>query len=249
MKSITLNSKRHGNFTSSEIVKLTTNGRAKDSFGKPFYTYIAEKNMERRLGRSIDDEVTARPLSWGTLLEDIVFTLLGTEYKLCSSETVDHPKIDFWKGTPDAEKFDEGKTACDIKCPSTLKSFCGLIDAFAEGGMDQVREDHKDGNKFYWQIVSHACLLDAKYGELIVYCPYREELDHIREFAGNFDGPGQYRFFWIHSAEDEELPHLIKGGHYKNLNVLQFEIPQKDKYFLTNRVLAAGKELVEFHKK
>lgn len=255
MKSITLNPKRFGNFTSSEIFKLMSNGRAKDTFGKPYYTYISEKNIERRLGRSIQDDVTARPLSWGTLLEDVVFKIIPTDYKLCSSETVDHPIIKFWKGTPDAEKFDKGKTAVDIKCPMTLKSFCALIDLFRLGGMDAVRNGHgnipkhPDGEKFYWQIVSHACLLDAEHGELIVYCPYQEELEPIREYARRYEGPAQHRFFWIDLAQDEEMPHLIKGGHYENLNVLRFEIPKEDKALLTNRVLQAGKELVDFHKK
>lgn len=248
MKSITLNEKRFGNFTSSPIVKLTTNGPGKDTFGKPFYSYIQEKNMERRLGRSIQDEITARPLSWGNLVEERVFTLIGTEYKMCSSETLDHPTIDYWKGTPDLVKFDEGKTVVDIKSPYTLRSFCTFVDAF-KGGIEQVRTDHPDGEKYFWQIVSNAILTGSKWGELIVYCPYQDELEEIRELAANFDGANQYRFFWIHSAQDEELPHLKKGGYYKNLNVLKFEIPQEDKDFLTERVIEAGKELVEFHKK
>lgn len=205
--------------------------------------------MERRLGRSLTDEVMAKPLTWGTLLEDVVFQLLGTDYKLCSSETIDHPKIEFWKGTPDAQKFDEGLTAVEIKCPYTLESFCGIIDAFEDGGMEQARKDHRDADKWYWQTVSHACLMDAKYGELIVYCPYQEDLEELREYAANFDGGEQYKFFWIHMAHDAELPHLKKGGYYKSLNIMRFEIPKKDKVFLTNRILAAGKELVEFHKK
>lgn len=62
--SVLKNTLRHGNFTSSEIVALTTKGKAKDSFGKPALTYIEEKNMERRLGRSITTESNAKPLVW-----------------------------------------------------------------------------------------------------------------------------------------------------------------------------------------
>jgi hypothetical protein len=34
---------RVGNFTSSQVYRLCTFGRAKDSIGAPFYTYIQEK--------------------------------------------------------------------------------------------------------------------------------------------------------------------------------------------------------------
>ena len=56
---------RVGNFNSSEIVALTTQNKSKNGFGKPALTFIEECNFERRLDRSITDEVTARPLSWG----------------------------------------------------------------------------------------------------------------------------------------------------------------------------------------
>ncbi len=64
---------RVGNFTSSEIVALVSKGKEKGSFGKPALTYIEECNMERRLLRSVTDDVSARPLSWGLLVENIAF--------------------------------------------------------------------------------------------------------------------------------------------------------------------------------
>ena len=82
--------------------------------------------MERRLGRSLDKENNAHELSWGKLMEDRVFDLLGVEYELVSKDTIKHPKYSFWVGSPDANKFDEGRTVIDIKCPITLKSFCRL---------------------------------------------------------------------------------------------------------------------------
>jgi hypothetical protein len=244
-----MNEKRNGNFTSSEIVALTTNGRAKDSFGAPFFTYVAEKNMERMLKRSLNNESNARPLSWGKLCESKVFELLGPDYRLCSQDTIDHPEIEFWKGSPDAEKFDGANkdAAIDIKCPMTLKSFCTMIDSFNAGGILRLREEHKDGEKYYWQIVSNAILLGVDYGELIVYVPFEDELDQIRELAGQQDGTNIHKYYWIAMGLDEELPSLKRDGAYKNLNVLRFVIPAADKKFLTDRVLEAGKLLITFN--
>lgn len=243
---------RNGNFTSSEIHKLMTFGKAAGSFGKPATTYIHERNMERRLGRCLSTDVTARALSWGKLNEKTVFDMLGTEYRLCSDETLDHPDILYWKGSPDAEKFDDGKTVGDVKCPITLKSFCQLVDPLYENPklsglevMDLIRENHDDGDKFYWQIVSNACITKAKFGELIIYCPYQTELMDIRERARNWDGDKQHRFMWVDFSADEELPHLIPGGYYKNLNIIRFEIPVRDKNLLTLRVKEAGESLIQ----
>lgn len=240
-----MNPIRNGNFSSSGIVPLTTYDRSGKKPGVPFFSYIEEKNMERRLCRSVKDDVDARAVSWGHLLEGRSFNLLGTEYKLCSQETIQHPEIDYWCGSPDAEKFDAEKTVIDFKCPYTLKSFCQMVDGFAMDGIAGVREKHKDGNKYYWQIVSNAILTGAKFGELIVYAPYQSELEAIRELARNFDGEKQHRYRWIDLASDDELPFLLDGGYYKNINVMRFEIPSIDKQFLEERVIEGGKLLVE----
>lgn len=239
-----LSDSRNGNFTSSEIHRLMSNGRAKDSFGAPYYSYIEEKKMERRLGRSLSEDIFARPTTWGDLCEHRVFDLLGEEYIRCSKVTLSHPSIACWKGTPDVTKRD---TVGDIKCPKTLKSFCILVDSWKKGGMNLVRDRHDDGDKFYWQIVSNAILTNSKYGELIVYCPYQQELSIIREMASNFDGEKQVRFLWIAQSFDDELPFVIDGGYYKNLYVMNFEIQDEDKTALQERIESASKELPDIN--
>jgi len=244
---------RNGNFTSSEIVKLCSNGKAKGTFGAPFYTYIEETNMERRLGRALENEVDAKPLSWGKLCESVAFNALGLEYKLCSDVTLSHPTIEVWKGSPDALKGDD--TVIDFKCPMTLKSFCQLVDPYKENGkivhealtIEAVRANHKDGDKFFWQIVSNAAITGRKKGELIIYCPYQDELEGIRERASSAGEMGEYTK-WAYFSTDQQLPHLIRGGHYKNINIIPFTIFQKDIDFLTSRVLEAEKELEQFPK-
>lgn len=238
---------RNGNFTSSEIVRLTTSGKKAGSYGAHFYSYIEECNMERRLGRALEDETTARALSWGKLLEKRAFDLLSVDYVLCSSKTLSHPTIDFWKGSPDAVKEIESVRYCDdLKCPVTLKSFCQMVDPYCEDGkvihegltIEATRANHKDGDKYFWQIVSNSIITDSKKGELVVYMPYKDELDAIRLMA-----EGRPDCYWIQGSTDEQLPHLLRGGHYKNINVIEFDIMQRDIDFLTERVNAAGELL------
>jgi hypothetical protein len=233
---------RVGNFTSSEIVALTKLAKDGKSFGAPALTYIAECNMERRLGRSLTDEVNARPLVWGKFLEAIVFELLGLEYSLISKDTIVHPTIPYWSGSPDGMKDED--TVSDIKCPITLKSFCQLVDPIYQGlrgidAMNAVRENHKDGEKYYWQLVSNSILTGAQYAELIVYVPYKSELATIRSMA---EGNGNAYFIW--ASSDDELPYLPDVGYYRNVNTIRFEVPQEDKILLTAKVIEAGKMLI-----
>jgi hypothetical protein len=227
---------RNGNFTSSEIFALCCEGKIKGSFGKPALTYIEECNMERRLGRSLSGESNARALSWGKLVEQRVYSLLGLEYTICNDKTLVHPTISCWRGTPDAVKKRE-ETVSDIKCPITLKSFVQLASCKTP---TELRDNHKDGEKFYWQLVSNSILTKSKYGELISYCPYKSELDAIR-----LSVDGNQKYYWVWGSDDEELPYLPDGGYFKNINKLVFEIPVKDKLYLHSRVEEAAKELIE----
>jgi hypothetical protein len=236
---------RNGNFTSSEIFRLMKKGKSAGSWSVDADTYIEECNMERRLGRSVETVTYARPLSWGRCVERRAFNVLGLDYTLCSHVTIQHPDIPFWWGSPDATT----KIAvADLKCPMTLISFCQMVDPYFENGklihdalsIEAVRENHKDGDKFFWQIVSNAILTGKKKGQLIAYVPYLEELDEIKTLA---DGNPDY--YWIWAADSERLPYLIKGGHYKNINVIEFDILQRDVDALTDRVLECGKKLIE----
>jgi hypothetical protein len=243
------NKLRVGNFTSSEIVALTKKDRSGKGWGAPALTYIEETNMERRLGRSLTDEVNARPLIWGKLLESRVFELLGLEYMLTSQDTSRHPSINYWEGSADGKKMDEGKTVMDIKCPMTLKSFCQLVQPLYDGltGMDAmnaIRENHKDGEKYYWQLVSNSCIEDTKYAELIVYMPYQSELADIRHMVQNVSGDQMGKHYWIAMSNEDELPFLLEDGFYRNLNVIRFEVPVADKKLLTDLVKKGGEMLI-----
>jgi hypothetical protein len=227
---------RLGNFTSSEIGNLMKEGKAKGSFGEKALTYIEHKNIERRLGRSLNSESNARPLVWGKMLEGRVFELLGLEYSLCSQETLKHPKFDYWYGSPDGKRHDENKAVIDIKCPYTLLSFVQLVEC---KNIQELIDNHKDGEKYFWQLVSNAILTDSDFAELIVYAPYESELEDIRVMC-----EGNPQAYWVMGSQNEELPFLPDGGHYKNINILRFEVKQEYKDHLTNRVKEAAKLLV-----
>jgi hypothetical protein len=251
---------RNGNFNSSEICALMTNARSKDAeWSEAAMTFIEETNYERMLGRAITDEVQARPLSWGNLVENRVFNLLGPEYILTSQQTDQHPEVPYWVGSKDGYKNDEGLTVFDIKSPITLTSFCRLVAPLVVGkegmdAMDAIRngytvdgatfKKHKDGEKFYWQLVSNACIMGAKYAELIPYMPYKAELDDIRLMAMNSEGADMAKYSWISFAREDELPFIKEGGVFRNLNKIRFEVPKKDKDLLEMKVRKAGKLLV-----
>jgi hypothetical protein len=128
----------------------------------------------------------------------------------------------------------------DIKCPMTLKSFCQLVDPLYNGlsglqAMDEVRRTHKDGDKYYWQLVSNAILTGSSHAELIVYVPYQSELQAIKSMC---EGNSKAYFIW--ASSEDELPYLPDGGYYRNLNVIRFEVPHEDQEYLRKKVLAAG---------
>jgi hypothetical protein len=239
-----MNQIRVGNFTSSEIFNLMKNGKEKGSMGAPAFTYIMEKNMERRLGRSVDTETDAKPLNWGKVLEKRAFDRLGTSYQLTSDRTYQHSTIKCWVGSPDGFHHNSEspieQAVIDFKAPWTLKSFCQLVDAWKIGGIDAIRAEHKDGEKYFWQLVSNAAITGCSFAELIVYCPYQSELASIRQMV---EGDPKAYFIW--SSVDAELPFLPDDGYYKNINVMRFAVSPNDKLALHNRVELAAKELIE----
>lgn len=239
-----LSPNRNGNFTSSEIFRLMKPGKGSGTYSVDADTYIDECNMERRLKRALESEIDSKACSWGNCVEKQGFNKLGIEYTLCSQATIQHPNILWYSGTPDAVT---NETVADLKCPYTLKSFCQLLDPGYDKGkmiydamtIEAVRWNHKDGDKYYWQIVSNAILTNKKTGRLIVYCPYEDELEEIKKLS---DGNPDYS--WIRFSDNSKLPYLVREGEYKNLNVIEFDIPKRDVDALTERVIECGKKLI-----
>lgn len=252
-----LSTLRHGNFNSSEIVALTKMNRKGDNFGEAAITFINQCNMERKLGRSLDGELDSKPTNYGKFTEPLLFSMLQEDYDYNSSETLVHPDFDMWVGTPDAFKKCTPKTVVDAKCPYTVESFCKLVGPLYEGleGMDAMnalmngytakngleQPPHKEGKKYYWQLVSNACISGATHAELIVYCPYESEIEVIQKVAVESGNPSVY---FIASGSKESLPYIKDDGFYQNINIISFEIPQEDKNLLTQTVDKASKYLI-----
>jgi hypothetical protein len=224
---------RAGNFSSSGIYQLCSKGRGNwsiENTGSGFNTYVEEKQMERDLGRQLQTDNSARPTAWGTLVEEYAFSKMSLEYSLVSKERFYHPvHKEYWNGMPDIITED---LIGDIKCPWTLKSFCQLVNSMKQGA-EALKESHP---QYYWQLVSNAILCDKDKAMLIVFVPYKEDLSEIRELAELHMGDMNNRFAFIQWAEDDDLPYLIKGNKYNDLNVMEFDIPKEDKEILTARV-------------
>jgi hypothetical protein len=219
---------RNGNFTSSQIYRLC-------GAPKPAQTYIQKKNFERKLKRSITGETNAKAANWGKLLEMRAFELLGFEYQMKSKETLRHPEINYWLGSPDIITTDK---VGDIKCPWTLDSFCQLVENCTKG-IETFKDEHPD---YYFQLLSNAIITGKSKIELVVYVPYQDELQDIREMTSNFDG-NQNPYSFIYFAEDNDLPYLNKEGEYKNLNIFTWDVPANEKEFLTTKVKQYGNQL------
>jgi len=241
---------RNGNFTSSEVYRLFKPGKAKGSWSVDCQTYIDECNRERRLLRSIESEIDARPTSWGKCVERRAFNVLGLEYTLSSDKTIQHPTIPFLVGSPDATTE---IAVADLKSPLTLDSFCKMVDPHYDKqtgslihdglSIEALRENHKDGDKFYYQVLSNAILTNKKKGQIIVYVPFEDELDEIRTLA-----EGIPEYYWIFYASNDKLPYLNRAGAYNNLNVIEFDILDREVKAFTERVLECGEKLIPYHK-
>lgn len=231
--SIIENTLRIGNFTSSEIYRI---------MGTPTVqkTYIRKKNIERRLGRSLETETSTNTMSWGKFMEMRVHNLLGLEYKFSSTETDQHPTISYWCGSKDL--IVPGKKISEIKCYQP-ENFAEYVDALMTKNTEFIKNEFP---KEYWQMVSNAIINNVPNAEAIAYMPYRSELTEIRELASNYDGEDQWAFRFIAEKPDSWLSWLPDGGYYKNLNLFEFPVPEADIKALTDKVKEVGKQLIEW---
>lgn len=236
----------------------TTKIEDENTFSEAGLTYLEECVMERRLQLPLEQEQFSKSTSWGHLCEKYVMQnheLMGLEYTQRPDESIVHPEYNFWTGRPDAEKTKDS-TVSDVKSPWTRKSFCQLVQPLYDGltgldAMNAVRngytdgngiahKPHKEGNTYYWQLVSNSILTKAKYAELIVFMPYEREIDDIKRIANQSEGEDLNKYYGIVMSENSALPYLVEGGYYKNINRIVFEVPEWDKQLLKQRVQLAS---------
>ena len=227
------NKERIANFTSSQIWKLMSNGKAAGTIGSPGQTYIKEKRLEMKLGRSVSVEAYSKEMAWGTLIEQRAFDMLPFGYELTSQSTTLHPSISNWAGSKDV--IVPGKKIGDIKCYYP-KNFAMFADVLMQKDVALFREEFCEE---YWQLVSNAIINQVSVAEAILYCPYLSELEEIREMAANYEGEDQWKYRFIAESPSSWLPYIPDGGYYKNLYTFEFEVPKADIELLTARVLMA----------
>lgn len=237
---------RLGRFTSSQIHVLIK--EVKGGFSAPALTYIEEKNLEYRLGRSLSTSVYSKPIYWGYAMEKIVFELMPSEYELVAGTNEEHKQYPlFWAGCSDM--VIEDYLISEIKSYG-LKKFAQYTDMLMKQNIDLFRSEFPQE---YWQIVSNSILYNVKYGEAISFMPYKSQIDEIRHKIEHTDfmdaygfEPWQLRFI----LEDNlyQLNWIPDNGYYKNVTVFRFEVPEEDKKLLTSKVELAMRHLDKYKK-
>lgn len=233
------NEERIGRFTSSQIYRLMSNGRAKDSVGAPFHSYLSEKQRERKLGRSLSLNKGNRSTAWGELMEWYVMSnYIGLNYQHHGKTTTVHPRIDCWAGSPDLVQT--GVKVGDIKCFEP-DNFTKLADVLLLQDVDAFKDAY---TAEYWQLVSNACIHDVPRAEMLLFMPYWSELGKIREWMDGPDAPAEaetWKYKFIFDAPDNELLFVPDDcTAYTNLITFEFEVPIEDKAALEMRVKMAG---------
>jgi len=229
--------KRIGRFTSSQVYRLCKSLKS-GAPTKAFETYIEEVGISRALNRSTKTEVKTRPMLWGKVMEVVLFNLLGMEYTLEHKSTVTHSEYgDFWSGTPDLVAKNK---VGEIKCFEPMH-FGRLSFALKSEDIETIKEIEPEA---YWQTVSNAILCNKKRAEIIAYMPYRSELEEILTLIeeSNFLERNELEptdFYFMRMENIESLPYLPDDSGFSNINTFEFEVPEKDIEFLTNRIITA----------
>ena len=207
-----------------------------DGFAKPGQTYIEELVFERLMKRTIKTEVKTQAMKWGSLMEIVLFDLLGMEYVMEHKTTLIHPKYKFWRGTPDLI-VPEVKIG-EIKCYEP-KKFMQLSICLLLKDIKKLKDDFPEE---YWQCVSNAHICGVKRAELMVYMPYKSELEEIinKIVDTNFlerHGLNDYDYYFMREENIESLPYLPNDSEFSNVNSFDFEIPEEDMKLLENRMI------------
>lgn len=235
MQHIIENEERIGAFTSSNAYKLMDVASHGKKWGPLSLTYIDEKKLEKRIGRSLSMDFWSRATSWGNFMEFVVFPKLADfDIQHVSDKTIVHPKYPFWVGSPDFVA--PLKKVGELKCYQA-KEFAALTDAIMSGNPHAIKYDFP---QVYWQVCSNAVLTGVDHAEVMSFMPYRSELSAIRDMVDDYEGDDLMRYKWIYDAEDHQLAFLADDSYYKNLNILEFEVPRDDRKALKDRMIEAS---------
>lgn len=198
--------------------------------------YKKQLRRERQLGRCMNNDAFAYPLEWGKLLEPKFFEILPITCTLNSSETLQHPKYNFWLGTPDGFEYNgkQKERVFDIKCPWTLDSY---MNAYECETIDDLIKAHKSGRDYIWQVISNAAISGVRKGELIFFVPTEDQLDKMLQ---DDNMPT-----WVLNKGKEGLPYIPSTSKIKNTKSFKFDISEDEIKLLENAIINANKEIEE----
>lgn len=259
------NEERIGRFTSSQMYRLMPQGKVKmtpeelaefklanpkskattriGGFSQLGETYIRDKQIERRMGATIDEGGYSRYGAWGNFMELVVFSHLKLRYDISSQKTTSHPTLgEYWSGSCDLRIIDtKGDIVgiSEIKC-YWRKNFALYADCLMKKDINLFREEFP---KEYWQIISNAIIHNVDVGEAIVYMPYISEMEEIKELANDYEGENKWHYRFIAEEPNYKLPCLPDGGYYENIYTFEFKIPKSDKDYMISRIKEAIKLL------
>lgn len=233
------NKERNASVTSSKSHVLMAKGKGLHGFSVPALTYIEERKIERKLGRSCSTDNPNKTMLWGLFMEMRVYELIGGEefsgYRKESTTSIVHPKYKHWAGSPDLVGDDK---IGDIKCYQP-KNFALFTDMLMQKDVALFKDEFPEE---YWQLISNAAISGVKKAEAISYMPYESELDKIKEMADYLEGEDQWKYKFISDAisyNRDSIAYLPDGGYYKNLNRFEFIVPPGDIKLLEERVKLA----------
>lgn len=243
MQHIIENEERVGSFTSSNCYKLMKPADHGKKFATLGLTYIEEKRLERKLGRSLSMDFWSRETSWGNFMEYVVFPKLADwDIQHVSNKTIVHPKYPFWVGSPDFVA--PMKKVAELKCYQP-QNFAKLTDCLLTGNPMELKYEFP---QIYWQVTSNAILEGVDVAEAMSFMPYRSELEAIAQMVDDYEGEDQYRYKWIYDMVERDgiwqLPFLADNSSYNNLNILTFEVPRDDRKALQEKMCDAGYLLI-----
>lgn len=195
-----LDRERAGKISSSECFKIYESKTVQE-------TYLEEIRMFN-LFKQKDVEKDVFNFKWGHLLENFLHEKTNHLEGYINQNTEENATIfskenKYHCGTPDQYTVDNSKiVTSETKCPVTLKGLYNLIFPFYPNGfyedidgnsaIELIKSNSKDGKKYFSQILSNACLLEedtgieCDFGELIVFMPYKNDVQKITAFSEEF---------------------------------------------------------------
>lgn len=222
-------------------------GKGPHGFGAGAMTYIDDKKKELEYGRGISLPIPKQDMIWGKAWEPWVHWQLGNEYELIIDQTTLHPKYSFWGGSEDFQVKIEGGCISELKCYQLSNHF-DYVRCLQQESTEVFK---KQFTSEYWQIVSNSIIHNTKYGEAIAFMPTEDNLIEMRQLLDETDyiekhlkdDPYKYRF--IYERDLYDLAFIPKHSDFPSMVKFRFEVPIADKIALTERMIKAGKLLME----